>query len=39
MSEAEAAVDLRDRNKLVLRIILAGMGLLVFASFMVGIKW
>jgi hypothetical protein len=36
--EAEA-VDLRARNRLVLRIVLAGMGLLIIASFMVGIRW
>jgi len=39
MSVGDAAVDLRARNRLVLRIILIGMGLLVFASFMVGIRW
>jgi hypothetical protein len=38
MSEA-AAVDLHERNRRVLWIVLAGMGLLVFASFMVGIRW
>ena len=35
----EAAVDLRERNRRVLWIVLSVMGLLVFASFMVGIKW
>ena len=39
MSAEEAAVDLRTRNRVVLRIILAVMGLLIFASFMVGIRW
>jgi len=39
MSAGETAVDLRTRNRVVLRIILAVMGLLVFASFMVGIRW
>ena len=39
MSERIETLDLHKRNRLVLRIILAGMGLLVFASFMVGIRW
>ena len=39
MSENESAVDLRERNRLVLRIVLAAVGVLVFASFMVGIRW
>ena len=39
MREHEAAVDLRERNRLVLRIVLAAVGLLVFASFLVGIRW
>ena len=39
MSGEAAAVDLRARNRRVLRIVLAVMGLLVFASFMVGIRW
>jgi len=39
MSGEETAVDLRERNRWVLCIVLAVMGLLVFASFMVGIRW
>ena len=39
MSGEEAVVDLRERNRWVLGIVLAVMGLLVFASFMVGIRW
>jgi len=39
MSGEEAAVDLRERNRWVLGIVLAVMGLLVLASFMVGIRW
>jgi hypothetical protein len=39
MSEGEAAVDLRERNRRVLWIILAGMAILIIASFMVGIRW
>jgi len=39
MSAGDTVVDLRDRNRLVVRIILAVMGLLIVASFMVGIKW
>jgi hypothetical protein len=31
--------ELRQRNRRVLRIILAVMGTLVFASLMVGIRW
>jgi hypothetical protein len=31
--------DFRDRNRRVLRIILAVMATLIFASFMVGIRW
>jgi hypothetical protein len=39
MSGEGTAVDQRERNKRVLRIILAVMGVLIFASFMVGIRW
>ena len=39
MRENESAVNLRERNRLVLRIVLAAVGVLVFASFMVGIRW
>jgi hypothetical protein len=39
MSGEAAAVDLRERNRRVLWIVLGVMGLLVFASFMVGIRW
>ena len=34
-----ATPDLRDRNRRVLRIILAVMATLVVSSFMVGIRW
>ena len=39
MSAEDRTVDLRARNRRVLGIVLAVMGLLVFASFMVGIRW
>ena len=39
MSGEARAVDLHERNRKVLRIVLAVMSLLVFASFMVGIRW
>jgi hypothetical protein len=39
MSAEDRTVDLRDRNRRVLGIVLAVMGLLVFASLMVGIRW
>ena len=32
-------MTLEDRNRRVLRVILAVMGTLIFASFMVGIRW
>jgi hypothetical protein len=39
MSAGTAAVDLRERNRRVLRIILAGMAVLIAASLAVGIRW
>jgi bacteriorhodopsin len=39
MSAEEAGVDLRERNRRVLWIWLAVAGVLVIASFVVGIKW
>jgi hypothetical protein len=39
MSGEATAVDLRDRNRRVLRVILAIMATLVLAAFMVGIRW
>ena len=33
------AMDLRERNRRVLRIIMAGVALLIAASFAVGIRW
>jgi len=39
MSGEATVVDLRERNRWVVRIILAGVGVLVAASFAVGIKW
>jgi len=37
--EGATAVDLHDRNRRVLRVILAVMGTLIVASFLVGIRW
>jgi hypothetical protein len=39
MSGSHTAVNLHERNRRVLRIILAVMATLVIASFMVGIRW
>lgn len=39
MSGGETAVDIHERNRRVVRIILAVMAALVIASFMVGIRW
>jgi hypothetical protein len=40
MSEEGApALDIRDRNRRVLRVIFAVMGTLIVASFLVGIRW
>ena len=39
MSGGEAAVDLHQRNRRLVRIILAGMAVLIIASLLVGIRW
>ena len=39
MSVQEAAVDLRERNRRTVWILLAVMGTLIAASLMVGIRW
>lgn len=39
MSAGTPAVNLEQRNRRVLRFILAGMALLILASFLVGIRW
>ena len=39
MTAREMAVDLRQRNRLVVRILMAIVGALILASFMVGIRW
>jgi hypothetical protein len=39
MSAEEAVVDLRERNRRVVRILLAVMGTLIAGSLMVGIRW
>ena len=39
MSVAEGTVDLRDRNRRLVRILLAVVGTLILASFMVGVRW
>lgn len=37
--ETVAMTDLRDRNRRVLRILLAGIAVLLAAGFAVGIRW
>ena len=37
--ETVAMTDLRDRNRWVLRILLAGIAVLLAAGFAVGIRW
>jgi hypothetical protein len=39
MSRGETAVDLHQRNRRVVRIILTGMAALIVASLLVGIRW
>jgi hypothetical protein len=39
MSDGASPVDLRERNQRLLRVILAIMGALIIASFIVGIRW
>jgi hypothetical protein len=39
MSAREAVVDLRERNRRVVRILLAVVATLVLGSLMVGIRW
>lgn len=39
MSEEPTAVDLRERNRRVVRVLLAMMGTLILGSLMVGIRW
>jgi hypothetical protein len=38
-AETAAMTDLRDRNRRVLRILLAGIAVLLAAGFAVGIRW
>lgn len=39
MSARESVVDLRERNRRVVWVLLAVVGTLIVASFMVGIRW
>lgn len=39
MSEETTAVDLRERNRRVVWVLLAVMGTLILGSLMVGIRW